>query len=90
MPGEDTVPRLAAGVKFRHDAVRGTWVLLAPERLFQPDETAVEVLKLIDGERSLGAITDALAARYQAPRAVIAKDVADLVQDLSERGALQW
>ena len=69
--------RLAAGVKFRLDAVRGMWVLLAPERLFQPDETAVEVLKLIDGERSLRAITDALAARYQAPHAVIAKDVAD-------------
>ena len=65
------------------------WVLLAPERLFQPDEIAVEILKLVDGQRTLGKITDTLAARYQAPRTVIAADVATMLQDLSDRGALQ-
>lgn len=89
MLGEDTVPRLAAGVKFRFDEVRGTWVLLAPERLFQPDEIAVEILKLVDGQRTLGMITDTLTAQFQAPRAVIAADVATMLQDLNDRGALQ-
>jgi pyrroloquinoline quinone biosynthesis protein D len=40
---EDAVPCFGAGVKFRFDQVRDGWVLLAPERLFQPDETAVEI-----------------------------------------------
>jgi pyrroloquinoline quinone biosynthesis protein D len=86
---EDTVPRLAAGVRLRFDEVRGAWALLAPERLFQPDEIAVEVLKLIDGVRTFGNITDALAAQFQAPRTLIASDVSVLLQDLSERGALR-
>jgi pyrroloquinoline quinone biosynthesis protein D len=88
MLAEDTVPKLAVGVKFRFDAVRDVWVLLAPERLFQPDPIAAEILKLIDGERTLCAITDALVVKYQAPRALIATDVAALLQDLSDRGAL--
>ena len=86
---EHTVPKFAAGVKFRFDEVRGAWVLLAPERLFQPDEIAVEILKLVDGHRTFGNITDTLTAQFQAPRAVIAADVATMLQDLSDRGALQ-
>jgi pyrroloquinoline quinone biosynthesis protein D len=86
---EETVPKLAAGVKFRFDEVRGAWVLLAPERLFQPDEIAVEILKLVDGQRTLGNIADTLSTQFQAPRALIAADVATMLQQLSERGALQ-
>lgn len=89
MLSEEAVPKLATGVRFRFDQVRGAWVLLAPERLFQPDEVAVEVLKLIDGQRSLGQITDTLAEQFHAPRAVIAADVATLLLHLSERGALR-
>ena len=89
MLSEQTVPRLAVGVKFRFDEVRGAWVLLAPERLFQPDEIAAEILKLVDGQRTLGGITDTLTAQFQAPRSVIAADVANLLQELNDRGALQ-
>jgi len=90
MLSEEAVPRLATGVRFHFDQVRGAWVLLAPERLFQPDEIAVEVLKLIDGQRTVGAITDTLAAKFEAPREVIAADTAVLLQHLNDRGALQW
>ena len=86
---DDAIPSFAAGVKFRFDEVRAMWVLLAPERLFQPDEIAVEVLKLVDGQRSFGAITDTLASRYQAPRTVIAADVGSLLRELCDRGALR-
>lgn len=84
-----TVPRFRRGVKFRFDAVRQTWVLLAPEKLFMPDEIAVEILKLVDGERSIDGIVDDLAARFQAPRDLIATDVTAALQDLSVRGAVQ-
>lgn len=82
------VPAFRRGVKFRLDTVRGGWVLLAPEKLFMPDEIAVEILKLIDGARSVDAIVDDLAARFDAPRDVIAADVMAALEDLSARGAL--
>jgi pyrroloquinoline quinone biosynthesis protein D len=85
---EAAIPTLRRGVKFRFDMVRETWVLLGPERMFVPDETAVEVLKLIDGARSTGAIVDTLAARFAAPREVIAADVIALLTDLAEKGAV--
>ena len=89
MIGEDTVPRFGAGVKFRFDKVRDAWVLLAPERLFQPDETAVEILKLIDGVRSMGVIADLLAARLNAPRDLVLTDVLALLQDLADKDAVR-
>lgn len=80
--------RFAPHVKFRHDETRGRWVVLAPERLLLPDEQAVEILKLVDGERSVDAVIDALAARFDAPRTVIAADVTAMLQDLADKGVL--
>ncbi|MBV9777174.1 MAG: pyrroloquinoline quinone biosynthesis peptide chaperone PqqD [Acetobacteraceae bacterium] len=86
---DSAVPRFATGMKFRFDTVRERWVVLGPERLFLPDETAVEVLKLVDGQRSLDDIADALAARFDAPRETIAVDVAAMLRDLAEKGAIR-
>ncbi|HEV2677443.1 MAG TPA: pyrroloquinoline quinone biosynthesis peptide chaperone PqqD [Aliidongia sp.] len=86
---DETVPALARGVKFRFDEVRQAWVLLAPERLFVPDEQAVEILKLVDGIRSLGAIVDELTGRFKAPRDLIARDVATMLGDLADKGAVK-
>jgi pyrroloquinoline quinone biosynthesis protein D len=88
--GETSVPVFAPGVKFRFDAVRDAWIVLAPERLFLPDEQAIEILKLIDGTRTLGMIIDDLAARYAAPRALIAGDVETMLRDLGDKGVLRW
>jgi pyrroloquinoline quinone biosynthesis protein D len=88
-PDETAVPRFGQGVKFRFDPVRDAWVLLAPERLFLPDEQAVEILKLVDGTRSLGAIIDDLAARFAAPRTLVATDVAAMLRDLADKGAVR-
>jgi pyrroloquinoline quinone biosynthesis protein D len=82
------VPRFARGARLREDAARGRWVVLAPERAFVPDEVALEVLRLVDGARSVGDIVDALAARFAAPREVIEADVAEMLRDLAERGVL--
>ncbi len=82
-------PSFRRGVKFRFDAVRDAWVLLAPEKLFMPDEIAVEILKLIDGARSIDAIVNELASRFTAPRDLIAADVLAALEDLSARGAVQ-
>jgi len=83
------VPRFSAGHRFRFDQVREAWVLLGPERLFMPDEHAVEVLKLIDGARSVDAIVGDLAERFAAPEAAIRADVEAMLADLSARGAVK-
>lgn len=89
MTDEAAVPAFAVGTKFRFDRVRETWFVLVPERLFVPDAHAVEILRLIDGQRSLGAIIDTLAERFDAPRELLARDVIDLLRDLADRGAIR-
>jgi len=84
------VPAFRRGVKFRFDAVRDAWVLLAPEKLFMPDEITTEILKLVDGARTIDTIVDDLAARFDAPRELIADDVARVLADLAARGAIQF
>lgn len=83
------VPRFRRGVKFRFDKVREAWILLAPEKLFVPDEIAVEILKLIDGERNISCIVEDLAGRYDASISTIAVDVQTTLENLSKRGAVQ-
>ncbi len=87
---ESRIPSFRRGIKFRFDSVRDAWIVLAPERLFVPDEHAVEVLKLIDGARTLSDIADDLCARFDAPREVVMADVAAMLDDLAERGVIAW
>ena len=60
-------PRLSPGTRFTFDKVRDRWCLLAPERLFEIDEQVADVLKHVDGTRSLEEIVAALAQEYDAP-----------------------
>ena len=85
----ESIPRFAPGVRLRDDPVRKCWVVLAPEKLFMPDEHAIEILKLVDGSRTSNDIVDSLAARYNAPRDLIAADVTAMLQDLANKGAIQ-
>ena len=84
----DSIPSLPRPIKLRHDTGRGRWILLAPERVFEPDDTAVEVLKLCDGDRTIRMIADELSRMYQAPASEIEGDVVAMVQDLADKGAL--
>jgi pyrroloquinoline quinone biosynthesis protein D len=83
-----SVLAFAPHIVFRFDEVRQRWIILAPERLMLPDEQAVEILKLVDGKTGVSAIVDSLAARYQAPRELIATDVTTMLQDLADKGCL--
>ena len=87
--GESSVPRFPRGTRFRFDATRQAWIILAPERLIMPDEIAVEVLKLVDGARSVSAMADDLAARFGAPRHEVLGDVLSLLQELADDTVLE-
>ena len=82
-------PRLPRGVKLKRDEVRERWTLLAPERIFEVDATAATVLELCDGERDLKAIVAELAERYNAPSAVIEKDVVAMLAHLKTKRVLE-
>lgn len=82
-------PSLLRGVRTKHDTVRGIWVLLAPERALKLDAIGAAVLAEVDGERSFGAITAALAEKYNAPAEQIAKDAGAFLRSLVERRMLE-
>jgi pyrroloquinoline quinone biosynthesis protein D len=88
MLDEASVPNFPRGVKFRFNEAKQQWVILAPERLLVPDETAVAILKLCDGTASVGVISDGLAKKFDAPRDAICSDVTVMLQDLADKGFL--
>ena len=79
------VPRLPRGVRLRHDKARDRWVVLAPERVLVPDETALEILQRCDGAKQVDAIVDELATAYSADRSEIEHDVKDMLAALIEK-----
>jgi pyrroloquinoline quinone biosynthesis protein D len=85
---ETSRPVLPRHVRLKFDETRQVWVILAPERVLAPDETAVEVLQLCDGVRDVEAMIDQLAAKYAAEREAIATDVIAMLQDLADKGFL--
>ena len=84
-----TRPALPPHSKLRHDAGRGKWLVLAPERVFEPDEIAVAVLKLCDGARSVDDIASELAREYNAPKEEIVADIVSMLQDLADKGVVK-
>lgn len=84
----ESVPGFPRHVRFEFNPARDCWVILAPERLLMPDETAVAILKRCDGATKVAAIVDGLADDFKAPRALIEKDVTKLLQDLADKGLI--
>lgn len=82
-------PKLARHAKLRFDEARQTWLLLAPEKILTPSETAVEVLRLCDGVRPVEEIAADLAKEYEAPVAAILADILPMLQDLADKGYVE-
>jgi pyrroloquinoline quinone biosynthesis protein D len=81
-------PRLPRGVRLRHDRVRGRWVLLAPERIFEVDETGVEILKRCDG-RELDELLADLASAFSVTPQDIRGDVESFLKGFAEKRVLE-
>lgn len=79
------VPALPRGVRLRFDESRRQWFLLGPERVFEPDETALEILQRVDGVRSVEAIAQDLATTFEADRDEIATDVMAFLRGLANQ-----
>ena len=85
---EDTIPKLARGMRLRHDTARDQWAIMAPERMFVLDEISKAIVEACSGEASVESIVTAFAERYQAPREVISKDVLELLQGFADKGVI--
>ena len=81
-------PSLPRHIKLRFDPERARWVLLAPERVFNPDQTAVAVLTLCDGTRTIDDIARDLSAEYAAKPQDIEFDILTMLQDLADKGVV--
>ena len=84
-----STPGLPPHIKLRHDAGRGRWHVLAPERVFEPDPIAVEILKRCDGIRTVSSIADEMAKEYNAPLADITADIISMLQELADKGVVR-
>ena len=78
-------PVLLRGVRTHWDAVRGNWVLLAPERAIALDEIGAAILAETDGKTPFAEIVERLAAKYNAPPEQIATDARRFLTALIER-----
>ncbi len=85
----EDIPYLPRGVRVHRDRVREAWVLLAPERAITLDAIGHAIMTEVDGRRSFGEITDALAVKYSAPADDIARDSAGFLGALCDRRFLE-
>ena len=78
------VPVLPNGFRLHWDKVRSRHVLLFPEGAIGLNPTAVSVLELCDGKRTIEDIADELSKTFNG--ADIHADVENLLIDLANRG----
>jgi pyrroloquinoline quinone biosynthesis protein D len=57
-------PKLSRRFRLQFEEAQKRWVLLYPEGMVQLNDSAAEILKRCDGERSLEAIVDELEAAF--------------------------
>ncbi len=83
-------PRLAPKARLRWDEVEKRYMLVFPEAALMLNDTAPEILKLCDGERTIEEIVDSLAQRFSAvDRKVIEEDVVSFLSRIKARGLLE-
>ena len=80
----ESKPYLPKHVRLQFDSTRERFAVLAPERVYWPEGTAVEILKLCDGERTISALSAQLAEEYAAPVETIQADVLEFIQSWAD------
>ena len=85
----EDVPSLPRHAKLRFDNARKKWIINAPERVFELDDIAGEVMQLINGEDTLKQIIDKLLDKYKnVSREQVTDDVIVMLQSLADKGFL--
>ena len=83
-------PALAAKVRLKKDARSGRYLLLYPERGMELNPTGVEIVRLCDGQATVGEIVAALVRRYAStPPEKVESEVLSFLGALEERALLE-
>jgi len=61
---QQKIPALRRGFRFQFEPVQGCHVLLYPEGMIKLNDSAGEILKQVDGQRSIAAIIGELQGRF--------------------------
>jgi pyrroloquinoline quinone biosynthesis protein D len=80
-----SIPSLPKHVRIQYDTVRQAFAVLAPEKIFWPNEISLDILRHCDGRSTVGQIIVGLAADYDADEADIAGDVIAFLQEWSDK-----
>jgi pyrroloquinoline quinone biosynthesis protein D len=72
----------------RHDPVRGTDLVLLPERVLTLNPTAAAILRLCDGESPVSDIVGSLEREYR--RDGLEPSVLRVLERLGGQGAIEW
>ena len=57
---ENDIPAFPRHAKLKNDKARNKWIINAPERVFELDNTAAEIMQLVNGEDSINIIVSSL------------------------------
>ncbi|MGB3390048.1 MAG: pyrroloquinoline quinone biosynthesis peptide chaperone PqqD [Pseudaminobacter sp.] len=82
---EESRPALPRHIRIQFDPVRQAWAVLSPERVFWPNEVSLDILRLCDGRSTVAAITNRLAAEYDADAKDVAADVHAFLQEWTDK-----
>ena len=83
----EIILKLPREATLRFDKARDKWIILAPERVFELDEIAYEVISRCDGERTVTDVVNELCLKFdQVEREVIMNDVVGMLQNLADKG----
>ncbi|MBT3939392.1 MAG: pyrroloquinoline quinone biosynthesis peptide chaperone PqqD [Pelagibacterales bacterium] len=80
------IPKFSKSVKFKFDVQRNKWIINAPERVIELNESAAEILQLINGKISIKTITNKIKNKYvHTPEDLILNDIIKLLQLLADK-----
>ncbi|MEZ5444760.1 MAG: pyrroloquinoline quinone biosynthesis peptide chaperone PqqD [Gammaproteobacteria bacterium] len=62
--GADSVPQIVPGKRLQWEEAQNCWVILYPEGMIKLNNSSAEIMKRIDGTRSVAAIISDLRQAY--------------------------
>jgi pyrroloquinoline quinone biosynthesis protein D len=78
------IPKLSPLYRLQYEATQGRWVLLYPEGMVRLNSAAGDILRRIDGARTVEALVDDLRQVYL--DADLGDDVLQFLREAEERG----
>ena len=82
----ERVPRLSPLYRLQFEATQDRWVLLYPEGMVRLNSAASDILRRVDGAKTVQALVDELHQAY--PDADLGDDVRQFLREARERGWL--